>query len=49
MTSQAASSCFFFFKNSALFGVYRYLYSGKQVYFTLVYQDKQICMQDIRI
>ena len=34
-----------FLNNPALFGVY----SGKQVYFTLVYQDKQICMQDICI
>ena len=41
------SSCFL--KNPALFGVYRYLFSGKQVYFTSLYQDKQICMQDIRI
>ena len=34
------SSCFL--KNPALFGVYLYLYSGKQVYFTSVYRDKQI-------
>ena len=38
-----------FLKNPALFGVYRYLYSGKQVYFTSVYRDKQIRMQDTRI
>ena len=41
------SSCFL--KNPALFGVYQYLYSGKQVNFISVYQDKQIYMQDIRI
>ena len=41
------SSCVL--KNLALFGVYRSLYSGKQVYFTSVYRDKQIRMQDTRI
>ena len=39
----------FFLKNPALFGVYLYLCSGKQVNFISVYQDKQIYMQDIRI
>ena len=36
------TSSFFFEESSLIWS------SGKQVYFTSVYQDKQICMQDIR-
>ena len=41
------ASCFL--KNPALFGVYRYLYLGKQAYFSSVYRDKQIRKQDTHI